>query len=336
MPLPFHEFFLNEIRRLAPPNTTLVSELMPLLQLSKANTYKKMNGEVLFSAAEIITLARHFGISLDGYIQHGQGDFGKVMFDYSLPQHQPRTPLLFLEKIMRDLENVARIPNPKIRYASNEVPIFHSLQCRNLLAFKLYVWSRTNWQLPEMLHSAFNPDEFYERWPRLEMLRQESYHLYQQIPTVEYWPRPILNNILNQIRYYTTANLFQNPQMPATLLGELLEMVESREKMAAEGHKGQMPDGRRAAGFDLYLNEIAFTNNIVLIYKGDEPNSLYATMDNPNFVRSTAPDFCQRMHQWVNQIEECSFPLKNEQHRISLFSDLKSIINAKLRGPQSV
>ncbi|MFN0216154.1 MAG: hypothetical protein ACKVT2_17995, partial [Saprospiraceae bacterium] len=125
-----------------------------------------------FSGEEIVVLARHFGISLDQHIHNGHRDYDKISFDYSLPQHQARTPLQFLEKIRNDMERTVQLPEPKIRYASNEVPIFHSVMCRNLLAFKLYVWSRTNWKLPEMLHSAFNPDEIYERWPELEEQRQ--------------------------------------------------------------------------------------------------------------------------------------------------------------------
>ena len=207
----FHHYLFEHIRRSAKPETVLAQELVALLQQSKANIYKKINGKVPFSCEEIVLLARHFGISLDQYIHNGHNGFDKVSFDYSLPQHQPRTPLQFLEKIRNDMERIAQLPQPKIRYASNEVPIFHSIMSRNVLAFKLYVWSRTNWKLPELLNAPFNPDEIYARWPELEEHRQATYLLYQQIPSIEYWPRIILNNFLNQIRYYANVNLLPSP-----------------------------------------------------------------------------------------------------------------------------
>lgn len=327
MPTEFQQYLFEHIRRNARHETVIAQELMDLLQQSKANVYKKINGKVPFSGEEIILLARHFGISLDQHIHKGHGDFDKVSFDYSLPQHQPRTPLQFLEKIRNDMERFAQLPQPMIRYASNEVPIFHSVMSRNVLAFKLYVWSRTNWKIPEMLQSAFNPEAIYERWPALDDHRKATYSLYQQIPSVEYWPRIILNNFLNQIRYYASVNLFEDPAMPGILYAELLEMLDGMEKMATEGNKGLLPDSQKAANFELYLNEIAFSTHIILMYNADHPTALYTTVDHPNFMRTTDDAFCARMDQWVSQIEACSFSLSNEQHRVSLFKELKKRVN---------
>ena len=267
----FHRYLFEHIRRNAKPETVLAQELMAMLQQSKANIYKKINGKVPFSGEEIIVMARHYGISLDQHIHNGHSDFDKVSFDYSLPQHQPRT----------------------------------------------------NWKLPELLNSAFNPDEIYERWPALEEHRQATNSLYKQIPSIEYWPRIILNNFLNQIRYYASVNLFQDPKMPALLHAELIDMLDDLEQFAKAGNKGLLPNGQKAANFQLYLNEIAFSTHIILIYNADKPAALYTTVDHPNFMRTTDVVFCGRMHQWVSQIEECSFSLSNEQHRVSLFKELK-------------
>lgn len=330
MPTEFHRYLFEQIKRSAKPETLLAQELMALLRRSKANTYKKMSGEVMLSAEETVAIARHFGISLDQYVHSGHGDFDKLSFDYSLPQHQPRSPAGFLEKVRRDLERVAQIPQVRMLYASNEVPLFHSLVCRNLTAFKLYVWSRTNWRLPEMLNAPFDPDDFYARWPEVEEHRHITAELYQRIPSKEYWPRSVAGNILNQIRYYADARLFKDPKMPALLCTELHEMLESRAQMAAQGNKGSLPDGEAAAPFDLYLNEIAYTNNIVLICSATQPLAVYTTVDNPNFLRSTDTVFCKHMSHWVQQIEDCSYHCSNEQHRLSLFGDLqKQVLETK-------
>ena len=62
-------------------------------------------------------------------------------------------------------------------------------------------------------------------------------------------------------------------------------------------------------------------------FDADHPTALYTTVDHPNFMRTTDDAFCARMDQWVSQIEACSFSLSNEQHRVSLFKELKKRVN---------
>jgi|GEM_PF-4249997 len=186
------------------------------------------------------------------------------------------------------MEMMVRMPQSRIAYAPNEIPLFHSIICRNLFAFKLFVWCRTNWKLTEMM-----------------------------------------DNVLHQMRYYSEGQFFADDNMPQILRDELLDMLNRRAKTAETG-KETLPTGDTLVTFDLHLNEIAYTNNIILLYQGGRPAGVYATMDNPNFLRSVDADFCQRMHQWIQQIETCSFHTSNERHRTSLFDYLKQKVSAGL------
>jgi hypothetical protein len=320
----FHNLFLAEIKRLVPEESNTVKVLMQLLHASRSNVYKKLNGNIDFSTEEILTISQHFGISLDQFAQTGIGEFHKVSIDYSISQGQEGNPAAFIRKLRHDLERTLQLPQPSILYATNEAPIFHSLMCPKLLAFKLYVWSRTNWQIPDMMRHVFDPAAFYQQWPEVEAEREAILSLYQQIPSKEYWPRQVLSNILNQIRYYAKVNLFQDPKMPALLHEELRQMLETCENQAFSGQKNVYDKSVPAASYGLYLNEIAYTNNIVLVKSEEAPIVVYITVDNPNFLRSSNPVFCQRMLQWIGQIEACSFPTVAEQHRMSLFGDLRA------------
>ncbi len=322
----FHDLLLTEIRGLVPEEVNMVAVLMQLLGASKSNIYKKLKGKVAFSADETLTIARHFGISLDRFAYAANGDYHKVSLDYSITQHQAGTPATFVRKLRHDLERILQLPQPSILYATNEVPIFHSLTCPNLLAFKLYVWSRSNWQIPGMMHHPFDPEAFYRQWPEVESERKTILSLNQQVPTKEYWPRLVLSNILNQIQYYTKAKLFQDPQTPVLLHEELGQMLDICENQAMTGTKNAFDPSAPVASYELYLNEIAYTNNVVLIQSQEQPAAVYITVDNPNFLRSTDPVFCQRMRQWIGQIEICSFPTSAEQHRMSLFGDLRAAL----------
>jgi len=322
----FHHYFFEQINQITKSETLLAEEIVSLLRQSKANVYKKITGKVPFSTDEVLAIARHYGISIDQYVHAGHGNYKKIAFDYSLPEHLANTPETFLEKIRCDVEAAVRMPQPSIIYASNELPLFHSLICPNLLAFKLFVWCRTNWKMPEIQGKKFDAEAMYAQWPKLEEHRRAIAEIYQRIPSKEYWSRSVVSSVLNQIRYYSDGNLFADTTMPRTLHKELWEMLDNCAKMAEQGYMDYLEDGTPAAQFDLYLNEVAYTNNFILIRQNKHPVAVYATMDNPNFLRSIDPIFCHRMRQWARQIEECSFHTSNELHRLNLFEDLKKKI----------
>jgi hypothetical protein len=301
---------------------------MGLLHQSKANIYKKLQGKLPFSMEEYLTIARKYNISLDTIVHRLQGEFQKISFDYSFPENKPRTPETFLEKIHFDLQKIAQIPQASIAYASNEIPLFHSLRYPLLTAFKLFVWARTNWQMADHKNTGFDPDIFSGTWPAVEKYRKAIVDLYDQIPGKEFWSRTVADNILNQIRYYEKGGFFTHKTTPDLLREELAQLLEHCMQMAANHFKSPGGNRENAASLDLYLNEIAYTNNIILIYRGEWPQAVYATMDNPNFLRSQDPVFCRRMHDWIKQIEASSFNTGNELHRINLFRHLQQKVGA--------
>jgi BetR domain. len=325
----FYHYFYQQICRTAPSETLLAEEIAGLIGQSRANAYKKLRGQVPFSTDEVLALAKHFRVSLDRFLHNGHADFEKISFDYSLPSHQVNTPETFLEKIERDLEQVSRLPQALILYATNEIPLFHSIACRSLLAFKLYVWSRTNWRLADGNPAPkFGPEAFYAQWPGLNDKRLSIAEHYRRLPSKEYWSRTVLSNILNQIRYYEVIGAFETPAVAETLRSELSGLLGNCATMATNGKKS---DNQTGSPFDLYLNEIAYTNNIILVCREQSPIAVYTTMDNPNFLRSDDPAFCQRMYQWVRQVETCSFHTGNERHRLSLFGKLLAEVEEQRR-----
>jgi hypothetical protein len=319
----FHQYLLAGVNRANADNQVIAQNLADLLQQSKSNIYKKLRGEVPFTGEEILLIAAHYQISLDQFLQQNVSTTNKLQFEYSTSVDHAHTPISFLQKIRLDLERVSSIPGIQLCYATNEIPIFHYMSCRNLLAFKLFIWARTNWGLADVLGNSFNTDEFYAQWPGLEEHRLAILDLYKKIPTKEYWPKFVTSHIYNQIRYYVDGRFFIHPEMPELLKSELKDMLDELSNLAALGVKDYGPN---AASFSLYLNEIAFANNLIIIYQHQQPIAVYITLDNPNYLSSNNPAFCLKMHQWLQRIEEYSFLAKNEQHRIKLFRELKTRI----------
>lgn len=323
MDIPFHQYLLDQIKQKFKSDTILAQEIMEITRQSKSNTYKKLKGAIPFSLEEAFALSRHFGISLDSYLQNGNDRYEKIEFDYSLPQAvDANNPASYLKKIRMDLEQLISLGHrPKLVYATAGLPLFHFLESRNLLAFKLFVWCRINWQIEGMENMLFDTESFYQQWPTIEADRLAIMNLYQNIDSKEFWPATLASNIINQVKHYDNSNFFQNPEMPAIIKKELADMLESRFAMAASGKKPSN-DPEQAASFELFLNEMVYTNNIILIYLNDRPSAVYASMDNPNFLRSTNANFCTRMGTWMQRLELSSFDTKNEHHRLRLFRNL--------------
>ncbi len=222
---------------------------------------------------------------------------------------------------------------PAVWYATNEVPVFHYMPHRNLLAFKLYIWSRINWHLPEYARAKFSPEEMYAAHPEIEQHRQEICAFYAQVPTREYWPLHILDHTLNQIRHCAQARFFAQPEMPGLLLAELRTMLHTNLEAAYRGNKSTGMEAGAAgpgASFELFFNEIAYTNNIILVFTDAQPVALYTTLDNPNFIRSLDAEMCRKMAQWLGNIEQSSVQIshRGERQRHGLFEDVQAKIEA--------
>jgi hypothetical protein len=334
MPTDFQQYLLQAVRRnAAADSTVLAQEVADLLHASKANAYKKLKGEVALSVEDVLRLAQRFGVSLDQYLQNGQSgaDSRAITFQYGPKLSTPNSPAAYLKQVHDNFLQVSKLPAPSIRYATNEMPLFHLLACPQIMAFKLYVWSRINWGLAEMAQVKFDPAKFIACYPAIEQHRIALLDLYQYTPSKEYWSAQFLDNILNQIHYYHDAGLFQSLDTPGALLAELRAMLAERYEMATCGTKTSLKEKGNdpvPAAFDLHLNQVAYTNNLILVYAADQPIALYATMDNPHFLSTYDPAMCAEMHHWVEKIENCSVQISKvgEPHRLRLFEALQAKI----------
>lgn len=330
MPREFQKWLFEQIARKNPEEKSLVRELADVLTVSQGSIYKKMRGEVILKAEEAMRIARHFGVSIDAYLE--QDKSGRAVFDYYFLQHRVRSPPEFLRNLCYELTGIIALPQPAIWYATNEIPVFHYMPYRRLLAFKLYMWSRMSWRLPELVEATFEPESFYHTYPDTEGYRQELQNFYTQIPSKEYWPLHILDHTLNQIHYCAASGLFPQADTAELLYQELLLLLEERFSMAVKGLKTKSPVAKspeQPVRFELFFNEIAFTNNLILIFSNEQPTALYATLDNPNFIRTTDQNVCGNIKHWMEQIEQSAILVSRagEQHRRNMFEQIKSRVD---------
>lgn len=300
-------------------------DLSRILHLGLGAVYKRLKGETLLDINEIALLTGEFKISLDGLFQE---ENGRVSFVFPAMHHPVLQLEQYLSSILDMISWANRLPEAKIYYSTAEIPVFHYLHFPELWAFKLYMWNRTTWELPEWEDQPFNPDQFLEN-RRLQKLREEIIAGYNMLPSIEFWQISILNNTLNAIDYCTESGAFARNSDAVLLRKQILELLQHQKEMAKAGLKfnpGSLP-GPDSGSFTLYHNEIAHTN-ITILLEWHQGRMTFATFDNPNFMHTADPEFTRYAAGWFAKLRKRSLLVSRdgEKHRNRFFNLLSRYI----------
>lgn len=314
----FQSWLFAEITKKIPAQVTLAKEIGALLSLSSGTVYKKIRGEVPLSLEEALLLLRQYHISADRFLS---GD-ASVLLRYSAFDHPVTTPPDFLAGLEQQLTGLRQLPNPNIWYATYELPIFYYLYFPDLIAFKLYLWGRVNWQTPGLRDAPFQPETFRAMYPTFDDLRTRTLNLYASIPSREFWPVYTLENTLGQIRLCAMSHLVER-NIALDLCDYLLAVTDRIGQFAFEGKKSSA-DGSAAADFDLYLNQMMYTNNTILV-RSDTYRVVFTTLDNPNYLNSDDPFLIETITTWMERIRQnaTKISLEGELQRNYMLHQMK-------------
>lgn len=301
----FQSWLFAEILKKLPPQVTLAKEIGPLLSLSSGTVYKKIRGEVPLSMDEALALIRHYRISVDRYTA---GDTS-VLLRYSGFDHPVSTPPDYLAGLEQQLIGLQRLRNPQVWYATYELPIFYYLYFPALIAFKLYLWSRVNWQTPGLHDRPFDPAAFTTLYPDFDALRTRVLNLYAATPSLEFWPVHTLENTLGQIRLCALSHLLERDT--ALALCEHLQEVTQRIGGFAQSGRKVSADGSTESELDLYLNQMIYTNNTILI-RSEGYSTVFTTLDNPNYLHADDPFLLQTVETWMERLRRNTIRISRE------------------------
>jgi hypothetical protein len=312
MPEEIQHYLFNQIRQKVAPEISLPKEIEAALGVSPSNAYKKIRGDVPLSAEELILLAKRYDVSLDTCIHRQTGRFA---FKYSALDRPVRSPTDYAASVVEHTEAVLRLPDPAIWYATYEVPLFYWAFFPALFAFKLYIWARVNWQLPAEQHNTFDPARFLAEYPELSALATRISVAYTAIPSREFWPVQLLDHTISQLRTCAHAGLLADKGVAVLLYEEMGKMIDHLQSMAENCHKIDPGTGQAGATAELYFNEIAYTNNTVLIRAGGKTLVAYAALDNPNFIRMEDPPVVDQLERWLESIRQRTIKISGEGER---------------------
>lgn len=280
-----------------PRRADAVDALCEILHSSKDPVYRRLRGDTLLSPEELMTLARHFHLSLDALV-YGQSDH--VVCSFNAFSRKVNDFSDYLTGYVADLQQMRQLPGIHLYYASAEIPVMTYNFLPELISFKLYIWGRTSWNLDFLRDRPFDFDLVT---PPVLRLSQAVLDHYLHIPSTELWSLNIVDNTLSQIEYHVYSGGFRDPNDAVVLCEKLVVWAAHMKAMAAVGKKfplGSQPSDK-SGELHLYHNELVFTNNTALIHS-ELGRAVYSAFSNPNFLKSTDPKLCEYAETWFASV----------------------------------
>lgn len=223
----FFELMTNKIK----DGKNLVSVVMELLQLTKNQAYRRINGQTALSFENITVLANHFQISLDDLLLENRTSIDFQFDPIDQPSFSYET---YLTQLNHELKQVQQLPSCKLLYATNEFPVFYTFLSPQLVQFKLYMWERTFWEKSANSNKLFSLEKLENETLKLAEEVMKRYH---SIDSEEYWSVRLTDNTLHQINYAMESGLFKNPQDVLILCEELKKVLNHVELSAKKWAK---------------------------------------------------------------------------------------------------
>ena len=301
-------------KQLGGNNKKLSKEISDLFNITSNVVYDRINAKKLLNIEEIAMMAKHFNISMDELISPVS-----TSFELSAYEKQPDSFAEYLMTILKDLRQLAMLPDCKITYVASETPFFYYLYTPVIALFKMYVWGRTVWDLPELENQTFDIEQL--NTPETEALIEELLALYVKFPTTEVWNTNMIDTTLNQINHCLYCGFFKEPSDAIALVEALEKMVNKMEEIVKNGKKSK-------EGISVIYNNELMQNSTLILVGSPYLKALYLVFDSPNLMISHSTSLFEHTYKYYEKIERFSLHLNEERQRLRFFKVLRAKLEA--------
>lgn len=312
---------------------SLVDEIGELLGVSRDSAYRRLRGSTELSMSETEKLCQHYGISFDrlANLSSNSVSFYRNSMGDGDAQSVIRSGFtqLFESLKVLDSANVS-----EILYFTMEIPVFQIIQVPELLAFKLFYWTRID-------SGQVHDKEKFQigQWVNSEEDRkviQEIASLYIRIPSTEIVFHTALTFTASQIMFFLESGKFQNPAEAILLFDQLHALIEHLKIQAKLGRKFRFgapaPEQGPLSNYRLFHNEMIPSQNTAFT-QADGQISTYLEYNALSFMRTDDPGFCEMTRNTLEKIMEKSTLIStvSEKERNKYFNRLEKEI-AQMRS----
>ena len=293
-----------------PQNILLVDEIAEFLRISNDSAYRRIRGEKPLSLNEVVSLCDHYHLSLDDSL-HNKPE--TITFRSLLLKENSFVFADYFNEIEKILQTTSHSQNPEIIFVLNELNLLQMLQIPEIIAFKIFFWTKTNLHSPESDETVFSLDDIDSS--EIERVRN-TLNYYLKIPTIELTTEESLTSFLKQILFFHEAGYFSSSNDARLLCLRLLDLLKHTQKQAAAGTKflfNATPSGDEN-NYSLYYNDFFLTDNLILI-KTDNFHYSCITSNAINLLQSPNPEFYDYNYSWTKNLIKKSILISGTAER---------------------
>ena len=305
---------------------SLADEVAKLLGISSDSAYRRLRGEKVITFDELITLATHFKIPIEGIMSIETAGF---MFQGNLLNSKTFRFDAYQTGMMNILAYFNSFKKKEVYYLSKEAPIFHYFHLRELAAFKYFVWMSTLTFYPDFKNKKITLDEYPDS---LFEIGQKIIGLYNQIDSNEFWNIESWNSTMHQIDYYLDSQMFQSDNDALKVYEAMEKLLNHLEEQAKRGYKSSIddPEKKPQGKYNMYFNETVLLDNSMLILLD---NTKMASVNHTaiNYMVTRDINYCENYYNYVQNLVRRSTLISevSEKERASFFKRMHQRIDKR-------
>jgi hypothetical protein len=283
--------FIERLKSSLPANISLVDEIADLLQVSNDSAYRRMRGETPLTIDELDILCRHFKVPFDTQVQK---DVSAVNFNYRRLEGKYENFVNWLLNLKHDVERIASVPDSKIIYAADDVPIWHHFINDEFIAFKFFYWLKCILSEAQYVNAKFSMDMID---PILLQNARDLLKHYNKTRSVEIWTEDTLNSTLKQVEYFWESGYFTDKEQALRICSDVCEVVNTLHQKVNTGCK----ETGGPENFQFYVSDVMVGNNTILVQLGNAKVA-YVSSNTFNFLSTGNAAFVEESEAWLNNL----------------------------------
>ncbi len=316
----FQDSFLDHLK-MKIESRKLVDTVSETLQISNSSAYKKIKGDTMLGLDEVITLASNYHISLDQFLNYKSAP---IPFLNDALRKMPLHPMDFIQNLQNHLNQLTALKNLSYINLAGEIPIFHFMPFHKLFAFKLYAWNFTSWSIPKY-EDKFDLNIFVKDEALMHAI-DTCAHTYYHFSGIEIWNIRMIDNTLDQLKYFIHMRVFHHKSIAQEICSELFDLLDHLQKICITGTKRfETKDALNKSSVNIYMNEIVHSNEVIFV-SSDLGDHLYCVIDAPNLIRTSDKKMTAYAKSWLLKTKKHSTQIsgEGEKERRVLFEKLFS------------
>ena len=320
----FQKSLFESISSRLPPHISLVDEISEVLNVSADSAYRRIRGDKVLSLDEAEKLSQHFNVSLDNLMGIASDS---VTFKSLHLNEETLSFADYLKTVLSEMQRVTDYKSAELIFQLNELNLFHAIQFPEILAFKIYFWSK----------SSLDFKSFQDKKFSLQVIDDEIFEIsslitayYVKFNTIELLTQEFLISFLKQIEYYRLSGFFEKNEDAILLCDKASVLIEHLRRQAELGYKfayGTEPTGQEG-NLKLYSNNLTLTDNVIVINMGNQ-GMTYLTNGAINLLFTTNQGFYRRNLEMIHTIIRKSTLISGgaERERNYFFNTIQDSIN---------